>query len=202
METAAWIFLFIMTVVLHEVSHGVVAYALGDPTAKQEGRLSLNPLRHVDPFWTVILPVILFFSTHGRFAIGMAKPVPVDFSKLHKPKRDMIWVGLAGPAVNIILAFIFSLFWKATGHDLMLYGVYLNLGLALFNLIPIPPLDGSRIMAGLLPGIWARRYLIIERFGFAIIILLYLMGWLFRILLPVIDFFCSRFGVPALSANL
>lgn len=190
--------ILIFAIVLHEVAHGLAAYALGDPTAKQAGRLTLNPLKHIDPFWTLILPAILLISTQGRFAIGMAKPVPVNFFRLRNPKKDMVWVGLAGPAANIALAALFSGLLNLTGMVAFLYGVYINLGLALFNMIPIPPLDGSRVAAGLMPVRWLRYYLGLERFGFLIILILYMKGWLFWFIRPGMDFFCRLFGVPGL----
>jgi len=188
--------IFLLTVTLHEVSHGVVAYYLGDPTAKLQGRLTLNPLKHIDPFWTVILPGLLFFSTGGRFAIGMAKPVPVDFSRLRNPKRDMILVALAGPAANIVLACILCIFWRFTDQIFLLYAIYFNLGLAVFNMIPIPPLDGSRVMAGLLPGKWATYYLKIERYGFMIVLVLYFTGILVSWVIPGVNFLCSLLDIP------
>src|SRR3989338_7018291 len=144
---AIWLAIFLMSVTVHEVSHGAVAYLRGDQTAKEVGRLTLNPFKHVDLVWTILLPLTLFIATAGRFMMGMAKPVPVNFSRLYRPKQDMIWVALAGPAANIIFAEL--LFWVAqiTNLPLLLLGVYFNLGLAVFNLIPVPPLDGSRILA-------------------------------------------------------
>ena len=201
MATAFWIFVFLMTVVLHEVCHGWAAFLLGDTTAQRAGRLTLNPLRHIDPFWTVLLPALLFLSTHGRFAIGMAKPVPVDFSRLRRPKRDMIWVALAGPSANIFLAMILNLWLKLSGLSILLYAIYLNLGIAVFNLIPIPPLDGSRILAGLLPRAWAYRLLKIESYGFAVILLLYFSGALFYLVIPAVDFFCALLDIPRISAR-
>ena len=199
LTVALAVIIFLMTVVLHEVGHGVAAYAFGDPTAKRAGRLTLNPLRHIDPFWTVFLPLLMFISTQGHFAIGSAKPVPVDFSRLHHPKQNMIWVGAAGPGVNILLAFLFSLVWKAAGGQLFLYAVWFNLGLAMFNLIPIPPLDGSRIVAGFLPGPLAAGYLRIEPYGFAVILFLYFTGALLQVVYPAVTFFCRLLGVPQIS---
>src|SRR3989338_128615 len=132
--------ILLMTVTVHEVAHGAVAFIRGDHTAKQMGRLTLNPFRHIDLFWTVLFPLMLFISTAGRFVIGMAKPVPVNFSNLYHPKRDMIWVALAGPAANIVFAQLLLLALRLTGYPLFLVGIYFNLGLAVFNLIPIPPL--------------------------------------------------------------
>jgi Zn-dependent protease len=195
----AWIAIFLVSLMTHEVCHGLVAYALGDPTAKNEGRLSFNPLRHIDPFWTILLPALFFFTTGGRFAIGMAKPVPVDFRRLHHPKRDMIWVALAGPFANLLLASVLSLVFKLTDREILLYAVYFNLGLAMFNLIPIPPLDGSRVLAGLLPPSWAYRYLKIEPYGYVLILLLYFSRVLIHVILPGINFFCRILGIPILS---
>lgn len=192
------VFVFLMTVTLHEYCHGLVADRLGDRTAREAGRLSLNPLRHIDPFWTVFLPALLFFSTRGQFAIGMARPVPVNFANLRNPKRDMIWVALAGPAANFGLAWVLALLFKLFPTPLLLYAVYFNVGIAVFNLIPIPPLDGSRILTGLLPSALARYYIQMEPFGFLLVLALYFTGILYAILLPAIDFFCQVLGVPSL----
>ena len=191
--------LFLITVTLHELSHGVIAYWLGDPTAKQAGRLTLNPLKHIDPFWTVIFPGLLFISTGGRFAIGMAKPVPVDFSRLRHPKQDMIWVGLAGPLANLLLAGALNWIFKFSGNLLWLYAIYFNLGLAMFNLIPIPPLDGSRIAGGLLPLKWASHYFRIEPYGFLVILTLYFSGLLFRLIVPGMNLLCRVLDIPPIG---
>lgn len=198
MTIAIWIFLFLSAVVIHEVAHGVVANWLGDDTAKRAGRLTLNPLKHIDWFWTVLFPAMLFISTQGRFMIGMAKPVPVNFGRLSRPKRDMIWVALAGPFSNIVLAGLLKIALSFWGSIYLLYAIYLNLGLAIFNLIPIPPLDGSRVAAGLMPRAWLRFYFSVERFGFMLILILYVTGILYRLVIPGINFFCYLLDIPRL----
>ena len=199
METALLIFVFLMTVVVHEVSHGLAAYALGDSTAKEAGRLTLNPFRHISWMWTIILPAVLFLATQGRFAIGMAKPVPVNFNRLRNPRRDMVWVALAGPFSNIILAVLLTVLWKHWANDFWLYWIYLNLGLAIFNLIPIPPLDGSRVVASFLPQAWISRLFQFERFGFIIIGLLYFSGILLWLVVPLIQILAHWLGLPAIE---
>ncbi len=188
--------IYVVAVVLHEVGHGVAAYYLGDPTAKNEGRLTLNPLKHIDLFWTILLPIILFITSGGRFAMGMAKPVPVNFLRLRNPRRSMIWVALAGPLMNILLAFGLNFFYQIYGYPVFLYAIYFNLGLAVFNLIPIPPLDGSRIVTGLLPVTWIRGYLAIEPYGFWVIMALYAMGILSYLIFPALRFFCWLMRIP------
>ena len=188
--------IFLVSVTVHEYCHGLLANRLGDPTARLAGRLSLNPLRHLDPFWTVFLPVLLFISTHGQFAIGMARPVPVNFLNLRNPKRDMIWVGAAGPFANFVLAALLAFLFKFFQVTFLLHAIYFNLGLGVFNLIPIPPLDGSRILTGLLPLPLAYPYARLEPFGFILVLALYFTGALYWILLPVVNFFCQLLGVP------
>lgn len=194
-----WVGLFLVTVTVHEYCHGALADRLGDPTARQAGRLTLNPLKHIDPFWTVLLPGLLFFSTHGQFMIGMAKPVPVNFMNLRSPKRDMIWVAAAGPFANFVLAVLLSWLFRIWPAPFLLYAVYFNLGLGVFNLIPIPPLDGSRILTGLLPLPLARAYLQLEPFGFVLVLILYFTGALYTVLIPGIRMACRVLGVPELN---
>ncbi len=160
------------------------------------GRLTLNPLKHIDPFWTVALPVLLYFTTKGHFVMGMAKPVPVNFERLHSPRRDTVLVALAGPFANILLAFLLGQVWVRNPQDLILLSAYLNVGLAVFNLIPIPPLDGSRVLAGFLPRSLARLYLKVERWGFIIVVLLYWSGILYYVLVPGMQAVCSLIHVP------
>jgi len=183
-------FFLLLAVTIHEFAHGWTAYKCGDSTAKLSGRLSLNPLKHIDPFMTIILPIFLFISTQGRFVFGAAKPVPVDFSRLNNPKRDIIWVGLSGPAANFIFAFILALLLKIT-PDLILRGIFLqvitiNIVLGVFNLVPIPPLDGSRIVTGLLPYSLSVQYSKIEPYGFFIIMGLIFLGAFNYIIEPII----------------
>ena len=190
---------FLVSVTFHEFCHGLLADRLGDPTARRAGRLTLNPLRHIDPFWTVLLPGLLFLSTHGSFAIGMARPVPVNFLQLRHPKRDMIWVAAAGPLANFLLAGLLVILFKRFELSVFLYAAYFNLGLGIFNLIPIPPLDGSRILTGILPYRWATAYVRLERYGFLLVLLLYFSGALTQVLIPAMNFLCHLLGIPEFS---
>lgn len=167
-----------LAIILHEIAHGWIAYRLGDDTARRMGRLTLNPLKHVDPIGTVVLPLILYVTTH--FTFGWAKPVPVDFGRLRHPRRDMAWVALAGPVTNLILALISAfaiveLLLRGGDPDGLLAtalsaSIDINLVLMMFNLIPIPPLDGGRVAVGLLPLALARPLARLERVGMAFLI--------------------------------
>ena len=184
---------------IHEFSHGWVAYRLGDPTAKYSGRLTLNPLAHIDPFGTIILPLFLFLST--GFAIGWAKPVPINYWALRNPKRDIIWVGLSGPLSNIIFAFLLGMLWRiiplAQLPAILLQKlIYINLLLGVFNLIPIPPLDGSRIAMGLLPPDLAEGYSRIEPYGFIIVAALTWMGLFDVVIWPIVRFISLILAIP------
>ena len=185
--------LFAITV--HEAAHGYVARHFGDPTAEQAGRLTLNPFKHIDPIGTVAMPLMLYFATAGTFLFGYAKPVPVDFSGLRHPKRDMVWVALAGPMSNFAQAVLWALFSLALAllgtsepffYQMARAGVLVNLVMWAFNLFPLPPLDGGRVLVGLLPwraGQWVAR---LEPFGFFIVLGLVLVGVLGRLwLLPL-----------------
>ncbi len=167
-----WVIPVLVAVILHEVAHGYIAYKLGDDTAKNHGRLSLNPIKHIDIMGTIIVPLILLVSSSVIF--GWAKPVPVNFSKLRNPKRDMAFVAAAGPAINIIIAIISALLLNLFNikiFEIMLVNtIILNVTLALFNLIPIPPLDGSKIVTSLLPPKYAIKFYQLEKYGLGIVI--------------------------------
>ena len=184
-----WVLPVLFAITLHEAAHGWVAWRLGDDTARALGRISLNPLRHIDPVGTVLIPAVLLFGSGGRMMFGFAKPVPVDFSRLRKPRRDMVLVAAAGPGSNILLAVISALLI----HGLVLFdadierwimhnlvnSVWINLLLAVFNMLPLPPLDGGRIAVGLLPPELARQLVRIERAGMIIILTaLFILPWI------------------------
>jgi len=175
----------LFAITIHEAAHGYVARALGDNTAYMLGRVTLNPIRHVDPMGTIVMPLLLYFATSGAFLFGYAKPVPVNFGHLRRPKRDMIWVALAGPASNFIQALLWAIaFTVLVGMDLeerfflemCKAGVLVNLVMCAFNLFPLPPLDGGRVLVGVLPRRLAWSFSRIEPFGFFIVLGLVLLG--------------------------
>ncbi|OYD15083.1 hypothetical protein CH333_06510 [candidate division WOR-3 bacterium JGI_Cruoil_03_44_89] len=190
------------SIIVHEVSHGYAALRSGDPTAKFSGRLTLNPLPHIDIFGTIILPLVLLLTTRGRMVLGWAKPVPINPYNFREPKRDIMLVGAAGPAANIGLAIIFSIILRIFPESgffgqVLSFAVFINLLLAIFNLVPIPPLDGSRILQGFLPPDAREKYMRIEPFGFIIIFFLLFIGLFGRILIPLTLFFFHIFtGLP------
>lgn len=190
----------LLAVVLHEIAHGYVAYRLGDDTAKAAGRLTLNPISHLDPIGSVVLPLILTLS--GMPPFGWAKPVPVNFLKLPDPKRDMIKVAIAGPATNVVLALISALLVHvANAFDWPLLlgmatvSVYINVTLALLNMVPILPLDGGRVLFGLLPREPARAFARTERYGMVIVMLLLFSGVLTRVLRPLSQLVINQLGI-------
>jgi Zn-dependent protease len=175
----------LFAITLHEAAHGYVARRFGDPTATVLGRVTLNPWPHIDPIGTVLMPLMLYFATAGAFLFGYAKPVPVDFSRLRNPKRDMIWVALAGPASNFLQAILWALGLMLLALmdiderffvQMCKAGVQVNLVMWAFNLFPLPPLDGGRILTGLLPLPLARGLARVEPWGFFIVLGLVLAG--------------------------
>jgi Zn-dependent protease len=208
-QIAIWAVPVLAAVILHEVSHGVVANWLGDPTAKEHGRLTLNPLPHIDPFGTIAMPLILIV-VHAPFLFGYARPVPVNFGRLRHPKRDMIFVAAAGPVTNLILATLSALAFRWIIHlqlpahsastealvavlsplAMMLErSVVVNVVLAVFNLIPILPLDGGRVLTGLLPLRQAIAFSRLERYGMLLVLMLLMSNVLGQVVGPVVNVF-------------
>ncbi|MGH7853931.1 MAG: site-2 protease family protein [Candidatus Binatia bacterium] len=204
-----WALPVLVAVVFHEVAHGWVAYRLGDPTAAQLGRLTLNPFAHVDLFGTILVPLMLIVA-NSPFIFGYAKPVPVNFHNLRNPKRDMIWVAAAGPVTNLLLAAGCTAIWRLTvplagaqGAPYSLSslagffapvalmaqsGILINITLAVFNMLPLPPLDGGRVLVGLLPMPLAAIVSRVEPFGFIILIVLLMTRTLDRIIYGPTEF--------------
>ncbi|MEY2804807.1 MAG: hypothetical protein RL657_2143 [Pseudomonadota bacterium] len=175
----------LFAITLHEAAHGYAARFLGDPTAWQMGRVTLNPWPHVDWLGTVVMPIMLYFATSGAFLFGYAKPVPVNWGRLNHPKRDMVWVALAGPGVNLLQALAWGLAWLLMSSagvqerffiEMCQAGVLVNVVMFAFNLFPLPPLDGGRVLTGLLPWKQALAFSRIEPYGFFIVMALVLLG--------------------------
>jgi len=199
-SVSVWILPLLFAITFHEAAHGFVAHRLGDNTAWELGRVSFNPLRHIDPFGTILLPAMLLLS-HSPFLFGYAKPVPVNFRNLRNPRLDMVWVALAGPATNIVLALAAALAFHALPlappvsaqwiADNLKNALVINVVLAVFNMMPIPPLDGGRVAVGLLPRPLADPLARLEPFGMliliGILILLPLAGSQFGLNLDVIS---------------
>lgn len=183
-EASIWVLPVVFAITLHEAAHGFVAHRLGDDTAWERGRVTANPLRHIDPVGTILMPALLILA-HAPVVFGYAKPVPVDFRRLYNPKRDMVWVALAGPGINIVLALLAGLFLHITPalpetagnwvSDNLGNAIIINVILAVFNMIPLPPLDGGRVAVGLLPQSLSRPLARLERYGMLILILLLLV---------------------------
>ncbi|MGE5269058.1 MAG: site-2 protease family protein [Thiohalocapsa sp.] len=184
-QATTWVLPVIFAVTFHEAAHGFAAHRFGDDTALRAGRMTLNPLKHIDPFGTVLLPALLFVAS--GFLFGYAKPVPVNFGRLHHPRRDMVLVALAGPAMNVLLAIVSSLLfygiawvpasgarWAAAN---LVHSIQLNAILCVFNMLPFPPLDGGRVAVGILPRFLARPLARIEPYGMLILMLLFVVSY-------------------------
>jgi Zn-dependent protease len=185
-QASTWVLPVVLAVTFHEAAHGLVAYRFGDDTAWRAGRVTFNPLKHIDRFGTIILPALLILM-RSPFLFGYAKPVPVNFGRLDRPRRDMVWVALAGPATNVLLAIASSLLFY--GVDLvplnparwlaanLIHSIQINAVLCVFNLLPLPPLDGGRVAVGLLPDRIALPLARLEPFGMLIIMLLFVVSY-------------------------
>lgn len=199
----------IFAITLHEAAHAYAAKFFGDTTAYSQGRMSLNPLVHIDPFGTILIPALMYFASGGAFLFGYAKPVPVNFGQLRHPKRDMAWVALAGPAANLLMALLWMIFALLLSdfavserffYQMAKAGILTNLVMFAFNLFPVPPLDGGRIVVSLLPHKLAYKFAQIEPYGFFIVIGLMVLQvmkfWLIPIILVaqfVLDVFITPF---------
>lgn len=205
-KIAIWALPLIFAITLHEAAHGYVASLFGDKTAKFAGRLSLNPIKHIDWVGTVLLPMIML--TFSNFIFGWAKPVPVDPRNLNRPRRDMALIALAGPVANLLMAIFWAAiaklgmivmaqgnaWWGAPLNYMGIAGIMINVVLAVLNLIPLPPLDGSKILASLLTPRLAYKFSLIEPYGFIILIFLLVTGILGGIMKPFIFLFINLVG--------
>lgn len=198
-STVLLIVLVFLSIILHEIAHGYAALWCGDQTALNQNRLTLNPIRHIDPIGTVVLPIVMYFTTGWVF--GWAKPVPVNPYNFSNPRVGIFSVGLAGPLANIIFAFIIGLLLRyAPLNNVLSASLYkvaiINLILAVFNLIPIPPLDGSKVLMSLLPRNYAQKLHKLEPYGFIIVFALVYLGALKWIIWPVVSILAWILGLP------
>ena len=192
----------IFAITLHEAAHGYAARHFGDLTAYQAGRITLNPIRHIDPMGTIVIPILILIASQGKFAFGWAKPVPVDFGRLRNPKRDMLWVAAAGPGSNLLMAILWAFVMKAmqgvppnyfTEPVLLMArgGIIINAVLMVLNLFPLPPLDGGRIAVSLLPHRLAYGFARIEPYGMIILLVLMFLGVLGIVMMPIVNAFIA-----------
>lgn len=208
-KIVAWVLPVLFAITVHETAHGWVALRLGDKTAMMLGRLTLNPIKHIDPLGTILIPGLMYMMV--GFVFGWAKPVPITWQNLKQPKRDMVLVAAAGPIANLLMAILWALVIRIgllmgdSGLALVFMGVagiFINTILMVLNLLPLPPLDGGRVMTGLLPGPLAYRFSRIEPYGFLILVALLVTGLLGALLWPVIEFFIGLMaGISGLDSR-
>ncbi|MDD5070502.1 MAG: site-2 protease family protein [Candidatus Omnitrophica bacterium] len=197
------VFAIFLSITSHEWAHGFAADKLGDPTPKSCGRLTFNPVVHIDIFGTLILPVLLCIMSLTFWGyplvLGYAKPIEINPNHFKQPKRDILWVGLSGPLMNLAIALVLTLFLKVfkvgSQADLFLGIILVNLILFVFNLLPIPPLDGAKVLASLLPYRFHYKYLRLAKFGFPVIVVLFLMGFMHWFIFPVVNAILQVLGV-------
>ena len=199
-QISAWVMPVLLAITVHETAHGWVARRFGDKTAEMLGRLTLNPIKHIDPVGTILVPAVMLLLP-GGFVFGWAKPVPVDWRNFKHPKQDMAWVAVAGPASNLLMALAWALAarvalglsadnWIALPLLFMgVAGIFINTILMVLNLLPLPPLDGGRVVTGLLPGPYAYKFARIEPYGFFILVALLVTGVLSIVMWPVVKLF-------------
>jgi Zn-dependent protease len=206
-EASTWVLPVVIAVTFHEAAHGFVALRFGDDTALRARRLTLNPLNHIDPFGTILLPALLLLGSGGRFLFGYAKPVPVNFGRLRDPRHDMVWVALAGPGTNVLLAIASSLLfygvaffplspaeWIAAN---LVHSLQINAALCVFNMLPLPPLDGGRVAVGLLPRVLAYPLARLEPYGMPILLLLlFVLPWIGHQIGVNLNILAYVIGVP------
>lgn len=191
--------ILIFSAIVHEVCHGLMAGKLGDDTAREQGRITLNPIPHIDPYGSILLPLLLL-AVHSPIIFGAAKPVPVNFGNLRPRRLGMALVSLAGPLSNFALATLFTLIIKlnlanSIAYPILVEAILINIILGTFNLIPIPPLDGSKILASVLPESWWPKLFAWERWGFLLVIVFLYLGLLDLILMPVLNLFSRISGI-------
>jgi len=200
--TIAVLVITIYSIVLHEVAHAYSAFLLGDTTAARQGRLTLNPIKHIDPFWTIVLPLVTWFGSGGRFIFGGAKPVPVAPYAFKKLSRGWLITAAAGPLTNIAIAAFFALLVKVRvfspvgsfNYSVFMGAMLMNVYLAAFNLLPVPPRAGSRIVAALLPRELSRQYEKLERFGWIPLIILFVTGLHWPVIVFLRNLILTAFG--------
>ena len=211
-QISAWLLPVLLAITVHETAHGWVARRFGDKTAEMQGRLTLNPIKHIDPVGTILVPGLMLLLP-GGFVFGWAKPVPVDWRNFKHPKQDMAWVALAGPLSNLLMALAWALLarfalglpaesWiKAPLLFMGVAGIFINTILMVLNLLPLPPLDGGRVLTGLLPAALAYRFSRIEPYGFIILLVLLMTGILGFVMWPFVQLFLNLFaGVAGMQA--